>query len=187
MKEQRRMKHKLTVLACFGLALLLSTGFAFAQNSVTVGSQNVDRCATVSVNVMLNNADDVAALGLPLVVSGGTLVSVTPGPALSGWTTAINQSGNQVLVNAIKGAAACLTAGSRVALVLQITTGADCQGDVVVDLDAAPVVPAGLLLGGCDCCELPVDFYAGYPHADQQCPGVWCQFQREPPLFWRDR
>ncbi len=63
MKEQRRMKQKLTVLACVGLALLLSTGFAFAQNTITVESMDVARCATVTVAVTLDNLDnDVAGM-----------------------------------------------------------------------------------------------------------------------------
>ena len=155
------MKHKLTVLACVGLALLLSTGFAFAQNTVTVASGNADRCATIQVNVQLDNADAVGAIGLPLVVTGGTLTGVAPGAAIAGWTAAINQSGNQVLVNAIHGGASCLAAGSHSILTLTIETSADCQGDITVDLDGAPAVPAAFILGGCDCCELPSTFVPG--------------------------
>jgi hypothetical protein len=159
MKEQRRMKHKLTVLACVGLALLLSTGFAFAQNTISVADQDVDRCATTLVDVILTNTDGVGAIGLPLTISGGTLVSVTAGAGLAGWTTAINHSGNKVIVNAVGGA--CLNAGVYSILTLEITTPDDCSGDIIVDLDGAPAVPASLLLAGCDCCELPADFAPG--------------------------
>ncbi len=154
------MKHKLTVLACVGMALLLSTGFAFAQNTITVESKDVDRCATTTVNVTLDNADGVGAIGLPLLVTGGTLNSVTAGPALAGWNVAINQSGNQVIVN---GLGSCLAGGSGPysILTLEIETPEDCSGDVIVDLDPAPAVPATLVLGGCDCCELPASFVPG--------------------------
>ena len=53
------MKHKLTVLACVGLALLLSTGLAFAQNTITIESKGVPRCATFDVAITLDNADAV--------------------------------------------------------------------------------------------------------------------------------
>jgi hypothetical protein len=121
---------------------------------------NADRCATILVNVQLDNADAVGAIGLPLTVTGGTLVSVSAGAGLAGWTTAINHAGNQAIVNAISGGN-CLAAGSYSILTLEIMTPDDCFGDIIVDLDGAPVVPASLLLAGCDCCELPAQFVPG--------------------------
>lgn len=155
------MKQKLTVLACVGLALLLSTGFAFAQNTITVESKDVNRCATVQVNVTLDNlSDDVDAIGLPLLVSNGTLTGAAAGPALAGHTVAINQSGNQVLLNAV---GACLASpGPHSILTLTIETSSDCSGAVTVDLDPSPLVAsAGLVLTGCGCCEVPAQFNPG--------------------------
>jgi hypothetical protein len=154
------MKHKLTVLACVGLALLLSTGFAFAQNVITVESGNVNRCATATVNVYLDNSDPVDAIGLPLVLSGaGTLTGVAAGPALAGHIVAINHQGNRVLLNA---AGACLQPGNHLIATLTVDVNDDCQGTISIGLDDPALVEgAGLVLTDCDCCPVGADLVAG--------------------------
>jgi hypothetical protein len=154
------MKHKLTVLACLGLALLLSTGFAFAQNTVTVESKAINRCTTTPVSISLSNADQVDAISLPLIISGGgSIVSAAPAARLAGHMTAQNQSGNNLLLNAV---GACLNAGNGAIWTLQVQTDATCSGTIEIDTAFfAPVPVASLMLTGCNCCELPVAFNKG--------------------------
>lgn len=163
------MKHKLTVLACLGLALLLSTGFAFAQNTITVESKNVNRCTNVAVGVNLNNADGVEAIGLPLVISGGgSIVSATPAARLGSHTTTVNQSGANILLNAV---GACLAPGNGNIWNLTVSTPSTCSGSIEIDTAFfAPVPVASLLITGCGCCELPVDFVKGVLTLTNQAP-----------------
>ncbi|MEW5875739.1 MAG: T9SS type A sorting domain-containing protein [Candidatus Zixiibacteriota bacterium] len=163
------MKHKLTVLACLGLALLLSTGFAFAQNVITVESKNVNRCTNVAVGINLSNADGVDAIGLPLVISGGgSIVSAAPTARLSSHTTAVNQQGANILLNAV---GACLAPGNGNIWTLTVSTPSDCSGAIEIDTAFfAPVPVASLLLTGCDCCELPVTFNQGVLTLQNQAP-----------------
>ena len=162
------MKQKLTVLACVGLALLLSTGFAFAQNTITVVSGDVDRCATVTTTVTLDNlSDEINAIGLPLIVTNGILTGVAAGPALSGQLYAINHQGNRVLLNAACSTPCLPIAGPHTLLTLTIETPVDCQGAVTIGLDPDPMVDntdccgSLLVLADCDACEVPVDFIPG--------------------------
>lgn len=163
------MKHKLTVLACLGLALLLSTGFAFAQNVITVESKNVNRCTNVSVGIDLSNADAVEAIGLPLIISGGgSIVSAAPAARLAGHTTAQNQAGANILLNAV---GACLAPGSGDIWVLTVSTPATCSGTIEIDTAFfAPVPVASLLITGCSCCQLPVEFNKGVLTLQNQPP-----------------
>ena len=163
------MKQKLTVLACVGLALLLSTGFAFAQNTITVESKDVNRCATVTVAVTLDNLDnDVECIGLPLVVTGGTLTGVAAG-ADAGPMIAINHVGNRVLANR---AGSCLAmAGPYEILILTIDTPDDCSGTITIGLDDPSLVPSsGLLLADCGACEVPVTLNPGTLTLVNQAP-----------------
>ncbi|GAB4325890.1 MAG: hypothetical protein Kow0074_20010 [Candidatus Zixiibacteriota bacterium] len=132
------------------------------------------------MNVQLDNADGVGAIGLPLTVTGGTLTNVAAGAGLAGWNVAINHSGNQVIVNGI---GPCLGAGSYSILTLTIETPTDCSGDIIVDLDGAPVVPASLLLAGCDCCELPASFVPGTLTLVNQPPV--CGVNADENLDWK--
>ena len=99
------MKHKLTVLACIGLALLLASQVAFAQNTVTVVGGVVNRCTGGPVSIRVSNANALGAIGLPLAVSGGvTMSGPVAGPALAGFTTAFGGfPGSTGVLNAVGG------------------------------------------------------------------------------------
>lgn len=154
------MKHKLTVLACIGLALLLTSGTAFAQNTVTVVGGTLARCAAgQAVRVELSNADAIGAIGLPLTISGGTITGASAEPALAGFTTAVGGfPGAAGVLNAVGGN---LAPGSYLIWSLEVATDASCGGQVVIDTAFFP--PAGaFLLGDAGCCAAPSpEFNAG--------------------------
>ncbi len=153
------MKHKLTVLACVGLALLLSTGVAFAQvnNTITIESKNVNRCANATVGVNLINGDAIDGIGLPLKVTGGTVAAAASTARLAGFTLAQGGiPGSSLVLNAVGGTVAP-GAGNIYTLTVPIPSA--CTG--TIDIDTAFYPPAGeaVLLSGC--CPVAFAFNKG--------------------------
>ncbi len=149
------MKHKLTVLACIGLALLLTSGAAFAQNTVTVVGGTLARCAANQpVLVQVSNASALGAIGLPLAISGGgTITGAVQGPALAGFTTAVGGfPGAAGVLNAVGGNLA--PGANQLIWTLMVSTPASCGAAIVID--TAFFAPAGaFLLGDASCCAAP--------------------------------
>ena len=155
------MKHKLTVLACVGLALLLSTGYTFAQSSSGVGeadglegSATLPRCAAVDIPIFLNISQNMGAWGLPLTITEATLNSVTESAAV----LAQPQHGFGPLplgtVVVLNFAGGCLPSGNYPDLwTLNMTTSDACTGKVIVD--TAFVFPAGAFVT-LDCTGAPM-------------------------------
>jgi len=164
------MKHKLTVLACIGLALLLTSSVAFAQNTVTVVGGSLNRCsAGQAVRVEISNADPIGAIGLPLSITGGTITGASAGPALAGFTTAQGGfPGAAGVLNAVGGNLA--PGANQLIWTLQVTTGDACTGQIVID--TAFFAPAGaFLLGDAGCCAAPnAGFVAGSFSINNQDP-----------------
>jgi len=150
------MKHKLTVLACVGLALLLSTGFAFAQpNTITIETKNVNRCSNVSVGINLINADAIDGIGLPLKVTGSTVTAAVATSRLGGWTLVQNGvPGASFLLNGLAPVGTPLLAGAGDIYTLTVPTPSDCSGTIEIDTAFYPPAGAVLLLSGC----CPVEF-----------------------------
>jgi hypothetical protein len=149
------MKHKLTVLACIGLALLLTSGAAFAQNTVTVVGGTLARCAANQpVQVQISNAGTLGAIGLPLSISGGATISgATAGPLLAGFTTAVGGfPGTAGVLNAVGGSLA--PGANQLIWTLQVSTPASCGAVIVIDTAFYP--PAGaFVLNEVGCCAAP--------------------------------
>ncbi|MEW5700859.1 MAG: T9SS type A sorting domain-containing protein [Candidatus Zixiibacteriota bacterium] len=131
------MKHKLTVLACVGLALLLSTGFAFAQETITIPGGTLYRCAAgQTVDVYITNTTPLMGIGLPLTISGGaTITSATLGAALppaGGWLIGQDFTlGTSGIVNAVGG---CLLPGvMQHIFTLTVMTPSACTGTIEID------------------------------------------------------
>jgi hypothetical protein len=163
------MKHKLTVLACIGLALLLTSSVAFAQNTITVVGGTLARCQNgQSVRVEVSNADVLSAIGLPLSISGGgSIAGAAAGPALAGFTTAQGGfPGTAGVLNAYNGA---LAAGANQLIwTLTVDAPAACGAQIVID--TAFYAPAGAFVVTSGCCPVPADFNAGVFSLNNQTP-----------------
>lgn len=174
------MKHKLTVLACVGLALLLSTGVAFAQNNtITIESKLVNRCADATVGINLINGDAIDGIGLPLKVTGGTVSAAASTARLSGFTLAQNGvPGANFVLNAV-GATLLPGAGNIYTLTVPIPSA--CTG--TIEIDTAFYAPAGeaLLLSGC--CPVAFAFNKGVLTFDDQQPQ--CGLNSNVTLDWQ--
>ncbi|MBI3872101.1 MAG: T9SS type A sorting domain-containing protein [candidate division Zixibacteria bacterium] len=158
------MKHKLTVLACVGLALLLSSGVAFASNSGGLGhpngqqNQGIPRCATIQVPIFLNTTSSIGGWGLPLTISGGaTILSATPTAALAGCLTGVG--GFPGTTGVVNFSGCCLPPGNYPALwILTIQTPSTCQGDIVIDTAFFP--PAGAYISfDCGACKDTIEWF----------------------------
>jgi hypothetical protein len=162
------MKHKLTVLACVGLALLLSTGLAFAQpnNTITIESKNVNRCSNATVGINLINGDEINGIGLPLKVTGGTVSAAAATARLAGFTLAQNGvPGANFLLNAVGGS---LAAGAGNIYTLTVPISSACTG--TVDIDTAFFAPAGVVILLSGCCPVDYAFNKGVLTLDDQQP-----------------
>jgi hypothetical protein len=162
------MKHKLTVLACIGLALLLTSGVAFAQNTVTVVGGPLLRCANNAVLVQLTNAVPVGAIGLPLRITGGaTITGAAAGPALGGFTTAVGGfPGAAGVLNAFGGTVA--PGANQNIWTLTVATPSACQANITIDTAFFPPAGAFMLLDAC--CPVPASFAAGVFTLVNQAP-----------------
>jgi hypothetical protein len=157
------MKHKLTVLACVSMALLLSTSLAFAQSGVDQGglqSQTLPRCAQVDIPIFLNHAGfDLGAWGLPLVLTGGgTIDAIAPGADQpGGLTIGTGVSGNAGVANFV----GCVPAGNYPSFwVVTITTPDDCVAHL--ELDTAFYPPAGAWVTlDCNACPVSLSWSKG--------------------------
>jgi len=152
------MKHKLIVLACVSMALLLSTSLAFAQSAGGVDqgglqSQTLPRCAQVDIPIFLSLAGtDMGAWGLPLILTGGgTIDAIVPGvDQPGGLTIGTGVSGNQGVANFV----GCVPDGNYPDFwTVTITTPDDCIGHL--ELDTAFYPPAGAWVT-LDCFALPL-------------------------------